>query len=98
MTDEEAKLREQLTRATEAETELRLVGAAFDSLEAEYMTAWKGTAARDTDARERLWQAVQIVGKVRSHLKAAAAGKPMIEKQLAEISRFGERKKILGLV
>jgi hypothetical protein len=38
------------------------------ALEDAYIKAWRETGVRDTDARERLWQAVQVVGKVRDHL------------------------------
>lgn len=48
----------------------------FDYLTNEYIEAWKVVPARDTDARERLWQAVQVVGKVRQHLtKVLSDGK-----------------------
>lgn len=40
----------------------------FDYLKQEYIAAWETMPARDTDGRERLWQAVQVVGKVRQHL------------------------------
>jgi hypothetical protein len=40
----------------------------FDYLKEQYIAAWQVTPARDTDGRERLWQAVQVVGKVRDHL------------------------------
>ena len=54
---------------------------------------WKTTPARDTEGREKLWQAVQIVGKVKSHLEAVAANGRLAERQIAEIAarpkRFG---------
>ncbi len=40
----------------------------FDYLKEEYIKAWQVSPARDADGRERLWQAVQVVGKVRDHL------------------------------
>ena len=40
----------------------------FDYLKQEYVAAWEVMPARDTDGRERLWQAVQVLGKVRQHL------------------------------
>lgn len=98
MMDEEAKLRADLAAAAAAEGALDILGEAFATLEAEYLKAWKATPARDSEARERLWQAVQIVGKVEAHLRAIAAGRKLAERQLAEIVRFGERKKIFGLV
>ena len=48
--------------------ELEQTGDAFATLKAEYVKAWEATPLRDTEGRERIWQAVQIIGKVESHL------------------------------
>ena len=50
-----------------------LVTGSLMQLENDYITAWRATAVRDTDARERLWQAVQVVGKFRDHLRMMIA-------------------------
>lgn len=71
---------------------------AFSTIESDYINAWKGTGARDTDARERLWQAYQIVGKVRSHLHTVAQRGSLARKELEEIETMGERRKILGIL
>lgn len=42
---------------------------AFSALSEQYIAAWQQSAARDTDARERLWQAVNVVALVQDHLK-----------------------------
>ena len=97
MTDEETKLRADLAVAAAAEDALDMLGEAFATLEGEYVKAWKTTPARDGEARERLWQAVQIVGKVEAHLRALAAGRRLAERQLAEIARFGERQRLFGV-
>jgi hypothetical protein len=98
MTNEEVKLREELAAATAAENALEILATAFERLEQEYITAWKSTPARDADARERLWQAVQIVGRVEAHLRTSAANRKLTERQLAEIARLGDRKRIFGAV
>jgi hypothetical protein len=98
MIDEETKLREDIATANAADDALRLIGGTFAKLEAEYVAAWKATPVRDAEARERLWQAVQIVGKVEAHLRALAANRPLAAHQLAEIARMGERKKRFGIV
>lgn len=74
-----------------------LLTEAFATIEQTYIDAWKASGARDTDARERLWQAFQIVGKVRSHLLAIATDGKLAQKELDEIEAMGERKKVLGL-
>jgi hypothetical protein len=97
MTDEEAKLRADLAAAAAAENALDSLGDAFATLEGEYVKAWKSTPARDGEARERLWQAVQIVGKAEAHLRAIAAGRKLAERELAEIARLGARQRLFGV-
>ena len=97
MTDEETALRAELAAAAAAEEALSSLRETFATLESEYVKAWKATPARDADARERLWQAVQIVSKVEAHLRAVAAGRRLAERQLAEIARFGKRERLLGV-
>lgn len=67
--------------------------AAFTGLETEYVAAWKATPARDTDARERLWQAVQIVGKVRTQLANYVADGTLAKREIDDLAgkqkRFG---------
>lgn len=46
-----------------------LLKETFEYLETEYLKAWRSTKVRDTDARERLWQAVQVLGIIQEHLK-----------------------------
>lgn len=69
----------------------------FAFLERDYIEAWKQTAARDTDARERLWQAVQIVGKVRQHIVSVANNGKLARRELDDLAGK-ERRKLLGLV
>jgi hypothetical protein len=75
MSDEFA-LNRDINRAAQAQALLDndLIKEAFATLEADYIAAWRETSARDTDARERLWQALQLVGKVRGHLAGVVAG------------------------
>ena len=46
-----------------------LLQEAFQYLETEYLQGWRSTKVRDTEARERLWQADQILGIIHEHLK-----------------------------
>jgi len=59
---------------------------AFDTLDRDYLKAWRATAARDTDARERLWQAVQVVAKVRDHLAGAVTNGKLAQRELDELA------------
>ena len=64
MTDDD-KLRDSLNRAQQANDLLQneLLIEAYDQIDAELVGAWRLTAARDTDARERIWAAVQANAK-----------------------------------
>lgn len=70
---------------------------AFDTLRADYLKAWEHSGARDMDARERLWQAYQIVGKVRTHLQHVASGGRLARKEIDDVAKLGERKRF-GIV
>jgi len=87
----EDKLRRDIVRGARASALLadELLVEAFSRLEAEYIAAWRITPARDTDARERLWQAVNIVGKVREHIARVAADGKLAQRQLDELVTQG---------
>ena len=95
MADDEFALRRDMAAAAQVQALLanEHVEDAFNALEASYIEAWKVAAPRDSEGREKLWQAVQIVGKVKSHLEAIAANGRLAERQIAEITarpkRFG---------
>jgi len=63
-----------------------LLNGAFDTLRAEYLKAWEATKYNDTDSRERLWQAIQIVGKVRSQLHAYVNDGTLAQAELNQIN------------
>lgn len=96
MTDESA-LDEDLRKGRAADRLLadETLAGAFEGLRAEYLKAWEATGARDTDARERLWQAYQIVGKVRTHLTNLAAGGKLAQREIDDVAKLGERRGIL---
>jgi hypothetical protein len=75
-----------------------LLTDAFAALEADYIAAWKATSARDSDARERLWQALQIVGLVKSHLAAIVSSGRLAQRELDDIAALGERRRIFGVL
>ena len=70
MTQDEDKLERAMCRAAQAEALMRneLLVEAFAALDAQYVNAWRVTPARDVIAREKLWQAVNVLGLVRQHL------------------------------
>jgi hypothetical protein len=83
MTD---KLHRDIVRGAQAKALIdnELLAEAFARLDADYIAAWRATPA--TDARERLWQATQIVGKVRDHLTAVLSNGKLAQRQLDELA------------
>ncbi len=81
------KLQTAIGRGARAQELLRseLLQEVFAKLDAEYIAAWRRTPARDTDARERLWQATQIVGKVKDHLAVIANDGKLAQRELDEL-------------
>jgi hypothetical protein len=93
--NEHQLLRDQ-ERAARAQALLgnELLQEAFKTLEERYMRAWRdtGMSPNDTHARERLFQAVNIVGKVREHLERVIEGGKLAKRQIEDI----ERRKEMG--
>lgn len=85
------KTQQAISRAARASALLNddLVSGSIDQLEKDYIAAWRATGPRDTDARERLWQAVQIVGKFRDHLSMMVSDGKLAQ---AEINAMAARE------
>ena len=89
---------EQIALANRAKALLddELVAGAFEALETEYIKGWRQTAARDTDARERLWQAVQVVGKIRAHLQTIVANGKLAQREIDDVAGQQAPRSIFG--
>lgn len=87
MTDEIA-LSRAAARAAQAQSLLdnELLKEALETLEATYIKAWRYSNVDDDKVRERLWQAVQIVGKVRDHLSIVVSHGKLADRELAEMA------------
>ena len=94
MTDE-FTLRREADRAAKANALLsdELLAEAFTTLRAEYIRAWEATAARDQDARERLWTATTVLTKVRGHLETMISDGKIASAQLADLEAKAKREK-----
>ncbi|WP_257168586.1 hypothetical protein [Bradyrhizobium sp. SRS-191] len=75
-----------------------LLTGAFDVLEASYSAAWRQTLIDDVAGREKLFLAINIVGKVRDHLGAIIANGKLAEAELRELAQTAERRKRFGLL
>ena len=99
MTDE-ASLNEAATRGLRTQELLdnELLAEAFTALEASYISAWRATGIDDLSGREKLFLAVNIVGKVRDHLGSVVANGKLAEAELKELARVAERRKRFGIL
>lgn len=99
MTDE-ASLGEIATRGVRAEKflENELLTEAFTALEASYISAWRETSIDNSAGREKLFLAINIVGKVRDHLAAIAANGKLAQAELKQLAQTAERRRRFGIL
>ena len=95
---DELRLHREMAAGVRAQAELSALDDAFVALKAQYVAAWQQSGLRESEARERLWQAVQIVDRVQQHLRQVAGGGRLAERQLDEIRRVGERARRFGIL
>jgi hypothetical protein len=93
---EEGRLNADLARGARAQMLLQseLLEEAFAALEARYIEEWRASQFRDTDARERLWQAVNVLRKVKDHLARMIADGKLAQR---EIDALAEKRKRFGI-
>jgi hypothetical protein len=98
--NDESPLAASAERALRAQELLdnELLTGAFKTLEDNYASAWRSSAIDDMQGREKLFLAINIVGKVRDHLNAAVANGRLAQAELAELARTAERKKRFGIL
>ena len=75
-----------------------LLVEAFKTLEDAYTTGWRNTSIGDAAAREKLFLAVNIIGKVRHHLAVIMMDGVLAQAELNEIAQAAERKKRFGIL
>lgn len=99
MTDEYA-LNRAAAKAARAQQLLddELLAEAFRSLEDSYTSAWRATTIEDVSGREKLFLAINIVGKVRDHLNAIVSNGKLAAKELKDLADTAERKRRFGIV
>lgn len=99
MSDESA-LERATARAVRAEALLddELLSEAFDALEKSYIAAWRATTVDDAAGREKLFLAINIVGKVRAHLASVVANGKLARAELKALAETAERRKRFGII
>lgn len=99
MTDEIA-LQRAVNRAQQARTLLEsdILKEAFKGLEDSYTAAWRATTIEDVSGREKLFLAINVVGKVRDHLTSVVSNGSVAEAEIKELRETAERKKRFGIL
>jgi phage FluMu protein gp41 len=99
MTDE-AHLDQVTAKALRAQDLLdnEILTEAFDTLEKSYVTAWRATVIDDVAGREKLFLAINIVGKVRGHLASIVANGKLAQAELKELAQVAESRKRFGIL
>ena len=94
------KLHDALSRAAQARDLLshELLSEAFKTLEASYSDAWRTSSVDQVDAREKLFLAINIVGKVRDHLLSVLNNGKLAKRELDELIATAERRKKFGII
>jgi len=92
MTDENKLIRDT-GRALRARQllENELLTEAFKTLEDAYIAAWRSTNVEDQLGREKLFLAINVVGKVKQHLATAIHDGRLAEVELVELAKKRER-------
>jgi hypothetical protein len=94
-TKDQAQRSQELSRSSQAKQilENNLFKEAIESLKKIYSEALlEKTGAKESDTREKLWIAYNVVGKVEQHLKSILETGKLAEKQL-EIFRKNQQEK-----
>ena len=94
------KLLEQRNRAARAEALVNdeLLTEGLDNLETAYIQAWRLTAPDNQIAREKLYLAVNVVGKIKQHLQTVIMDGKLADAELKELIDVQERRKKFGLI
>lgn len=95
---DEIALNRAISRRAKAEALLRdeLLTEGFTNLEAAYVKAWRESDPRDDAGREKLFLAVNMVSKVRSHLMTVIDNGKIAQQQLDEL--MGKKSRRFGII
>lgn len=97
---EDDKLAKATARAVQAEGLLKsdMLTEAFKTLEEQYTQIWRETSHDNVIGREKLYLAINVIGKVREHLETVVNDGKMAQAELAQFAKDAERKKLFGIV
>jgi|TARA_Y100000389_G_scaffold37566_1_gene31878 hypothetical protein len=92
---EKTKLYQEQSQANKAKSilENELFQESIDKLKKLYSESLFNTGAAETNTREKLWMAYQIVGKVEQHFKELVETGKLASKQLESFRKDDQQKK-----
>ena len=98
MTDEIA-LNKASAKAVRAQSLLdnELFNEALETLRSDLLKAWENTPPRDTDGRERCWNAIQQLGKLKGYFETVLRDGKMAQAELKALAESAERKNIFRI-
>lgn len=87
--DREIKLARDAASASRAQSLIddELLNKAFETLEQEYIKAWRTSGVLNEIGREKLFIAINVIGKVRTHLENVLANGKLASHELEELSK-----------
>jgi hypothetical protein len=93
-------LQRAVNRAQQARTLLEsdILTEAFKGLEDAYTAAWRATKIDDVSGREKLFLAINVIGKVRDHLSGIVSNGSVAEAEIKDLRETAERKKRFGIL
>jgi|TARA_R100001377_G_scaffold56983_1_gene33967 hypothetical protein len=92
---EQAKLQQEINQSNKVKDLLNnpLLQESFDKLKNLYSTSLLNTGANETETREKLWLAYNIVGKVEHHLQEILDTGKLATKQLEDFRNHIKNQK-----
>lgn len=91
---DEGKAREAAEKGARARVLLEnpLLKEAFEALESAYTAGWRASQPRDVEGREKLFLAINIVGKVKDHLLTVMADGELAASDLRRLAEVAQKK------
>lgn len=91
----EDRLHDARVKAARAEALLNdeTLTEAFDKLKTTYIDAWQATTPHDEKGREKLYLAVNLLGKIRQNLATMVSNGRIADAELKELIAAEERRK-----
>ena len=96
----EEKLHKDAARAAQAQHLLSddILQEAFTTLETAYVERWRATHIDDDKGREKLFVAVNVIGKVKDHLASVVSNGAVAKAEIDNLAKEAERKKLFGII